>query len=160
MIKTIKEIKAKEFIPRFLISTISIFVMALNYNLFFLRNGIVSGGVSGIATIINGIIGIEPGYVILVFNIIMIFVSYFLLGPKTTGHTILGSLMYPLFVALTGPLAVKLHAYTTFSELIIVVLVSGFIYGFFNGIIYKMDYSTGGMDTLIQVIKIRVYFLN
>ena len=153
MIKTIKEIKAKEFIPRFLISTISIFVMALNYNLFFLRNGIVSGGVSGIATIINGIIGIEPGYVILVFNIIMIFVSYFLLGPKTTGHTILGSLMYPLFVALTGPLAVKLHAYTTFSELIIVVLVSGFIYGFFNGIIYKMDYSTGGMDTLIQVIN-------
>ncbi len=153
MIKTIKEIKAKEFIPRFLISTISIFIMALNYNLFFLRNGIVSGGVSGIATIINGVIGIEPGYIILIFNIIMIFASYFLLGPKTTGHTILGSLMYPLFVALTGPLAVKLHAYTTFSELIIVVLVSGFIYGFFNGIIYKMDYSTGGMDTLIQVIN-------
>ena len=135
MIKTIKEINAKEFIPRFIISTISIFIMALNYNLFFLRNEIVSGGVSGVATIINSIISIEPGYIILTFNVVMIVVSYFLLGPKTTGRTILGSLMYPLFVSLTGPLAISLYKYTTFGELIVIVLISGFIYGFFNGII-------------------------
>lgn len=153
MLKTIKEIKAKEFIPRFLISSICIFVMALNYNLFFLRNDIVSGGVSGIATIVHGLFHITPGTTILIFNIAMIIVSYFLLGPKTTGHTILGSIMYPLFVSLTYPLATQLYSYTTFSELIVVVLISGFIYGFFNGMIYRMDYSTGGMDTLILIIN-------
>lgn len=153
MIKTIKEINAKEFIPRFIISTICIFIMALNYNLFFLRNDIVSGGVSGVATIMHTLFNITPGNTILVFNIVMITVSYFLLGPKTTGHTILGSLMYPLFVSITYPLATRLYSYTTFSELIVVVLISGFIYGFFNGMIYRMDYSTGGMDTLIQIIN-------
>ena len=153
MIKTIKEINAREFIPRFIISTICIFIMALNYNLFFLRNDIVSGGVSGVATIMHTLFNITPGKTILVFNIVMITVSYFLLGPKTTGHTILGSLMYPLFVSITYPLATRLYSYTTFSELIVVVLISGFIYGFFNGMIYRMDYSTGGMDTLIQVIN-------
>ena len=153
MLKTIKEIKAREFIPRFLISSISIFIMALNYNLFFLRNEIVSGGISGVATIINNLLGITPGATILTFNVLMIVVSYFLLGPKTTGHTILGSVMYPAFVSLTNPIAVKLYNYTTFSELIVVVLISGFIYGFFNGVIYKMDYSTGGMDTLILIVN-------
>ena len=138
MLKTIKEIKAKEFIPRFLISSICIFIMALNYNLFFLRNDIVSGGVSGIATIVHGLFNITPGTTILIFNIAMIIVSYFL---------------YPLFVSLTYPLATQLYSYTTFSELIVVVLISGFIYGFFNGMIYRMDYSTGGMDTLILIIN-------
>ena len=123
MLKTIKEIKAKEFIPRFLISSICIFIMALNYNLFFLRNDIVSGGVSGIATIVHAVFHITPGTTILIFNIVMIIVSYFLLGPKTTGHTILGSIMYPLFVSLTYPLATQLYSYTTFSELIVVVLI-------------------------------------
>ena len=68
MLKTIKEIKAKEFIPRFLISSICIFVMALNYNLFFLRNDIVSGGVSGIATIVHAVFHITPGTTILTFS--------------------------------------------------------------------------------------------
>ncbi len=153
MIKTIREIKAREFIPRFLISSICIFIMALNYNLFFLRHDIVSGGVSGVATIAHGLLNITPGTTILVFNILMIVVSYLLLGPKTTGHTIIGSIMYPIFVGISYPIATKLYAYTSFSELIVVVLISGFIYGFFNGMIYRMDYSTGGMDTLILIVN-------
>lgn len=153
MIKTIKEIKAKEFLPRFIISSISIFIMALNYNLFFLRNDLVSGGVSGIATILHNMFHITPSATILVFNVFMIVVSYFLLGPKTTGHTILGSIMYPIFISISNPIAVNMYKYTTFGELFVVVLISGFIYGFFNGVIYKMDYSTGGMDTLIQIIN-------
>ncbi len=153
MIKSIKELKAKEVLPRFIISTISIFFMALNYNLFFLRNDIVAGGISGIATILYSIFKLNPGKTILIFNVLMIAISYLLLGPKTAGRTILGSLMYPLFVSLTSPLATRLYQYTNFKELVIIVLLSGFIYGFFNGIIYKMDYSTGGMDTLIQIIN-------
>lgn len=143
----------KDSLIRLIISTISIFIMAVNYNLFFLRNNIVSGGVSGLATIINAILKIAPGITILVFNIALVVISFFTLGKRATGRTIIGSILYPVFVTLTAPWVVKLYSLTNFKEFILVVLVSGLIYGTFNGIIYKTGYSTGGMDTLILIVN-------
>ena len=142
-----------EIIYRFIVSSISIFIMAFNYNLFFLRYEIVAGGASGIATIFNQLFAIAPAITILVFNVILIIISYFTLGKKDTARTIIGSILYPIFVLLTSSLAVNLYQYINFKELIVIVLVSGCIYGFFNGIIYKYGYSTGGMDTLILVVS-------
>ena len=149
----LKKIKWKEIIPSFIISAISIFIMAFNYNLFFLRHDIVAGGASGIATIIYSLCKINPATTILVFNVVLIFISFFTLGKRSTGRTIVGSLMYPIFVSLTATWATKLAHYINFNEFIMVVLVSGCIYGFFNGIIYKHGYSTGGMDTLILIVN-------
>ena len=143
----------KDSAIRLIISSISIFIMAVNYNLFFLRNNIVSGGVSGLATICHTIFKLAPGVTILVFNIALVIISFFTLGKRATGRTIIGSILYPVFVSLTAPLVVKLYQYTNFKEFILVVLVSGLIYGTFNGIIYKTGYSTGGMDTLILIVN-------
>lgn len=149
----LKKFKWKESVPRFIISTICIFLMAFNYNLFFLRHDLVAGGASGIATILYNILKINPGTTILLFNVLLVIISFFALGKKTTGKTIIGSIMYPLFVSLTSTLVTKLYAFTDFSEFIVVVIVSGCIYGFFNGLIYKHGYSTGGMDTLILIVN-------
>ena len=143
----------KDSAIRLIISSISIFIMAVNYNLFFLRNNIVSGGVSGLATICHTIFKLAPGVTILVFNIALVIISFFTLGKRATGRTIIGSILYPVFVSLTAPWVVKLYQYTNFKEFILVVLVSGLIYGTFNGIIYKTGYSTGGMDTLILIVN-------
>jgi len=151
--ESLKDIKAKELIPRIIITTISIAMIAINYNLFFLRNDIVSGGASGIATILNELIGINPATFILAINILLVIISYFTLGKITTGRTIIGSILYPLFISLTSPLCDILAKHIVFNEFIIIVIVSGFIYGFFNGMIYKMGYSTGGVDSLIMIIN-------
>ena len=148
-----EKINWKESTVHLIISTISIFIMAFNYNLFFLRHGIVAGGVSGIATILNKLANIRPGVTILIFNITLIIISFFTLGRKSTRRTIIGSILYPVFVSLTASWAVKLYAATNFSEFIIIALVSGCIYGCFNGIIYKYGYSTGGMDSLILIVN-------
>lgn len=148
-----RNIKWKEIIPRFIISAISIFIMAFNYNLFFLRNDIVAGGVSGVATILYSWFKFNPSNTIFVFNALLIIISFYTLGKKNTGKTIIGSILYPIFVSITAPLAVKLYKYTNFNEMLIIVLISGTIYGVFNGTIYKTGYSTGGMDTLIIIIN-------
>ena len=143
----------KESLPRLILSTICIFFMAFNYNLFFLRNDIVAGGVSGIATILYSIFKLNPSTIIFIFNVLLIIISFLALGKRSTGRTIIGSILYPIFISLTSTWAVKLYSSTNFNEFIVVVLLSGFIYGTFNGLIYKFGYSTGGMDTLILIIN-------
>jgi uncharacterized membrane-anchored protein YitT (DUF2179 family) len=151
--KRMSEREKKESLFRFIASTISIFIMAFNYNLFFLRYEIVAGGASGIATIFHQLLTIKPAVTILIFNDALIIISYYTLGKKSTTRTIIGSIMYPIFVLLTSELAIKLYQYVSFNELIVTVLVSGCIYGFFNGVIYRYGYSTGGMDTLILIVN-------
>ncbi len=148
-----KDRKWKDITYRFIVSTISIFIMAFNYNLFFLRYEIVAGGASGIATICHQLFALRPATTILVFNVTLIIISYYTLGKKSTARTIIGSILYPVFVLITSGLALKLAQYINFNELVITILVSGCIYGFFNGIIYKYGYSTGGMDTLILIVN-------
>lgn len=151
--KIIEEVISKNFWSRILIMTISIFFLALNYNLFLLPNNLVTGGTSGIATIIHHIFDLEPAVFMLTFNCFLIFISFIFLGPKNTGLTIIGSILYPLFVSMTKGLAVILGEYIVLDNFLLVVIISGCIYGFSNGFIYKTGFTTGGGDIIIQIIS-------
>lgn len=148
----LKNIKSNNIIPRLLITIVGIFALAVNYNLFLLHNDLVIGGASGISIIVNEYFHITPALFLLVFNIVSIIFSFWLLGAKTTSMTIVGSLLYPLFVEITAPWCATLAPKIVLDNFLLVVLISAFIYGVAGGIIYRTGFSTGGTDTLIQII--------
>ncbi len=151
-LKFIKKVKLKSVIPRLLLTTIGIFALAINYNLFLLHNDLVIGGASGISIIVNEYFHVAPSLFLLLFNIVSIFFSFWLLGVKTTSMTIVGSLLYPLFVEITTPWCAKIAPQIVLDNFLLVVLISAVIYGVACGIIYRTGFSTGGTDTLIQII--------
>jgi len=51
--KILKEATNKNKIPKFLFMLIGVFLLALNYNLFLVRNELVIGGMSGLAIVFN-----------------------------------------------------------------------------------------------------------
>ena len=71
----IDEVCSKNFWPRLIIMTISVVVVSLCYNVFLLRNDLVIGGVSGIATIIHSMADINPATFIFIANIVLIILS-------------------------------------------------------------------------------------
>lgn len=147
------EVFTKNFWPRFFVVLLSILLLAVNYNMFLLHNNLVIGGTSGLATIVNELTGLNPAIFIFSFNIIFIIISFIFLGPKNTGLTIIGSLLYPLFVSLTSVPCEYIANQLEFDNFILIAIISGVLFGVANGFIYKTGYSTGGADIAIQLVN-------
>ena len=143
----------KNYIPRFLVLLIGVTILALNYNLFLVPNNLVIGGTSGLAIICQKMFGLNPNIFLYIASILLLIVSFIFLGREETTTTIIGSLLYPIMVSATVPLASFLKEYVIFDNFIIIILIAGLLNGFANGIIYKSGFTTGGSDILMKMIN-------
>lgn len=125
-------------------------LIALAFNLFMAPHNLVSGGVSGLSLILKHYFGISPTIVIYTANFLLLVLSYFVLGKDQTKLTILGSILFPLFVSLTA----NLSTYVSFkeSELLLIAIFGGVLQGLGSGLIFKVGYSTGGTDILNMIV--------
>ena len=148
----IDKVLSKNFWPRILIMVFGALLLAINYNLFLFPNSLVTGGTSGIATILYHVFEITPATFIFICNIVLVILSFILLGPRNTGFTIVGSILYPLFVSLTEPICSMLSSKLVIDNFMMTALISGFMLGTGNGFIYKAGFTTGGSDIMIQIL--------
>lgn len=123
---------------------------ALSFNLFLLPNNIVFG-LSGLSIITNKLWGIKPSIFILVISILLLILSYLFLGKEVTKRSCIGSILYPLLVELTS----YLIPFISFNGIdnIILILCGGLLTGFGSGLVYKVNYSTGGSDVANQLLS-------
>lgn len=127
-----------------------VLLVAAAFNIFILPNDIVYG-VSGLGVIFYRTLGIDPYIVILSGSIILLILSFILLGFDKTKNSIIGSLIYPIFVKLTANFVQYVDLGTT--ETIVVVLFGAVITGFGLGLIFKSGFTTGGTDILNQIVS-------
>ena len=141
------KIKIKELIE----FIIGCFLVALAFNLFMSPNNLVAGGVSGFSLILKHFFGLNPSTIISIANVFLIILSFLVLGKEKTKATILGSILFPVFVSLTE----HLSAYISFkeSEMILIAVFGGALQGLGAGLIFRAGYSTGGTDILNMIIS-------
>lgn len=151
--KILTKIKSSKLISRTIIMVIGALVLALNYNFFLLQNDLVVGGTSGIGIILHQVFSIDPASFIFISGVILIVISYIFLGVSQTNRTIVGALLYPIFIKLTAPLITDVLPSITFESQILTVLVAGILLGLGNGLVYKAGFTTGGSDVIIQIIN-------
>lgn len=144
-----KLIEKKHVIKRYMMFILSLLLLSSSYNLFILPNDLVFGGVSGVAVITKNII--DPSLLILSVNSFLLVISFFLLGREKTVGSILGVLLYPLFIKLTSNIGdfIVLEG----ADIFINVLFAGFLSGLATGTILKYGFSTGGTDIAAQIIS-------
>lgn len=148
MKKVIKQkIRVKELIE----FIIGCFLVALAFNLFMSPNNLVAGGVSGFSLILKHFFGLNPSTIISVANVFLIILSFLVLGKEKTKATILGSILFPIFVSLTE----HLSTYISFkeSEMILIAVFGGVLQGLGAGLIFRAGYSTGGTDILNMIVS-------
>ncbi len=146
-------ITKKNFYIRSFFLIFGIALLTLDYNLFLLPNNLVIGGTSGLAILFKYLFNISPTIFIYISNFALIIFSYFFLGKQETKKNIVGSILYPVFISITAPLAKILLNYLHFDSMIIVVLLAGILCGIANGIIYKTGFTTGGSDILMKILN-------
>lgn len=146
-----KVIKQKIRIKELIEFIIGCFLVALAFNLFMSPNNLVAGGVSGFSLILKHFFGLNPSTIISVANVFLIILSFLVLGKEKTKATILGSILFPIFVSITE----HLSTYISFkeSEMILIAVFGGVLQGLGAGLIFRAGYSTGGTDILNMIVS-------
>ncbi len=144
-------INQKNLIRRMAQFLLGLFLIAVAFNLFFAPNDLVVGGVSGLSLITQELFSIEPSLFILIASIILLIISFFTLGKEKTAASVLGSLLFPLFVQLTEFLPEVIVI--DYSNLLLAAIFGGVVNGIGAGLIFKAGFTTGGTDIVNQIIS-------
>jgi uncharacterized membrane-anchored protein YitT (DUF2179 family) len=129
------------------------FLLALTYNLLLLPNNLVVGGMSGLSIVFQEVFGWDARAFIYISSLVLLLVSYIFLEKEKTYNTIVGSILYPIMISITSPIATFVLDKSDMNEMIVLVCLAGFLYGVSNGIIYKMGFTTGGGDVIMQLLN-------
>ena len=129
-----------------------VLIMALTYNTFTVPNNFVTGGVGGLSIIYKNIFNTNPVVLIYTLNIILLFVSHFLLGKQTTYRAVVGSLLYPVLITVTSPITKHLVPIVEIDNIIITIILTGCLLGVGNSLVYKAGFTTGGGDISMKLI--------
>ena len=143
----------KETIFEGLFFVFGVFLYALCFNTFLIPNDLVVSGFSGVAIVTQRLFGWNPQVFIYVTNFILLGVSFIFLNWKTTKKNIVGSIMFPLMITITTPVANFLNDKLIGDDFLIILLFSIILYGISSGLIYRSGFSTGGSDIIMQIIN-------
>lgn len=146
----LEQIYSKTRLIRYSQFIIGLLLVSVAFNAFILPNDIVYG-VSGIGVILNKTLNMSPSLVILIGGIALLILSFIVLGKEKTKNSIVGSLLYPVFVELTSWIVKYIDLGST--ETVVVVLFGAVISGVGFGLIFKSGFTTGGTDILNQIVS-------
>ncbi len=126
-------------------------ITAISINIFTIPHKLVSGGVSGIALIIQYLTGIPTGYMVFLINI-----PIFIFGIKEVDkdfiiHSLIGTVALSVFLVLTR----NLSSYFYVKDILLSCIYAGVFGGIGIGIVLRNRGSQGGTDIIAVVVKRR-----
>ena len=134
-------------IKKYTTIVIGVMMVAFAISVFYTPNKIVSGGVSGIATILFHTVGIPTSVSFTVINGVLLLLALKYLGFSFVKGTILGSALISVFVELfsnVSPLT---------DDLFLASIFGSVLYGFGIGLTLTEGASTGGTDILGRLVQ-------
>lgn len=131
----------------FLKILLGVMMTAVGISLFFTPNKIVSGGVSGMSTILYHTLSVPPGLSYAVINIVLLLLALKFLGKEFVAKTIVGAALISVFVQLFSYLP------SVTDDVLIATVFGAVFYGFGIGLTLVEGASTGGTDILGRLIQ-------
>ena len=141
--------KIKEFLIDIFVFIFGGILYSIAINCFLSRNNILNGGFTGIATIFNYLYSLPIGTVIFIMNIPLFFIAFKKLGAKFVIRTVLATLITSTLI----DLGVILPVYH--NDLLLSSLFGGALVGIALGMIFIRNATTGGVDIIAKLVKIK-----
>ena len=141
----------KDIAMKALLFVVGTMLSALAFNLFYVPQGFVGGGLGGVAIILNKIFELDASFVVLIGNTLLIILSLFTLGFKESLMSIVGASVYTVFVYLTEDVPQLINF--SFDNILLYVIAAGVVGGIGESSIYKTGFNSGGTSILAFVIQ-------
>ena len=149
--------KIKELLRSMLIITFGAAIFAVGFAWFYRPNNIASGGLIGLAQIINYLLPFMPvGVTVIILN-----VPLFILCLKLIGGKSLLLSLYAMFIS--SVIIDALDLLVTFQSMVDPLLSSifaGLMMGLSLGVVISQEATTGGTDLLARLLKLRFKWLS
>jgi len=142
---------SKRAIIDYLLILLGAFVQALALRLFLVPSDLVSGGISGLAQLINHYSNFPIGLIVLLGNIPLFILGWqFLGGPRFAVRTILSIVAFSVF---TDTLVLFLPGVEVTDDMVLNTLYGGLLLGIGLGIVYRGRGTSGGTDILGRILN-------
>lgn len=132
---------------------IAAFIYAVGISLFLDPNQLAPGGITGIAVILNRLIGVETGTIYFILNIPIIIIGVWKFGIPFITKTIVAIVAVSFFTNLLMPFG------PVTTDLILAGTVGGVLIAVGVGIVFRAGATTGGIDVIIKIIRQRHKYL-
>lgn len=129
------------------------FVYAAGISLFLDKNGLAAGGVTGISVILNRVTGMGTGTLYFLLNIPIIIFGAWKFGFKFIFKTFFAVICTSVFTDVLG----QFNSVT--EDLLLAALAGSFLMAVGMGLIFKAGGTTGGMDIIIKVLRLKYPYL-
>ncbi|MGH4052019.1 MAG: YitT family protein [Clostridium sp.] len=129
---------------------------AIGVNMFLVNAKLFSGGVSGIAILIQYALKVPAGYTVLLVNIPLLVLSYRKLNKRFTIFSMIGTISLAVFLVLTK----SLSGILTVNDEILFSIYGGALIGSGAGLAYSNHGSEGGMNIVVMLIKKKYDFID
>lgn len=126
------------------------FLYALSVKVFLLPTGLVTGGTTGLAMVVNHLCGLPVSAFVLAFNVVMLLLGWWLLGRGFALTTLASSFLYPAFLEVIGWF---LGDRVLTNDLLLNTIFFGIGIGVSLGMVIRAGASTGGMDIPMLVVQ-------
>jgi len=137
-------------IKEYLLTTLGIALTAIALEYFFFPADIAAGGVSGIGLVINKLLGLDTSVVVLVLNIFLFILAFFVLGKSFGAKSIYATIMLSVFMWIIekfftpGILTENMFLASFFGSIIL---------GMGAAIVFHQGASTGGTSIIAAIIS-------
>ena len=135
---------------RYGLMTVGAFLMAFSVVVYFNPLELVTGGVTGLAILLEHLFHIQLWLVNAAVNIPLFFIGYKVLGKQIFYRTVYATVCLSVFLGLLRPLPLPT------GDVLVDGLCGGVIMGGGLGLIFLQNASSGGADMTAQIINRRI----
>lgn len=140
-----------DMIIDFILITLGCFIASAGVNMFLVNAELLSGGVTGIALILQYLFNIPSGISTFLINIPLIILSYKLLSKRFTIYTTIGMSASSLFLVLTN----NIPDFFKLDDTLLYCIYGGVLCGLGYGLVFSRNGSTGGIDIVSMILRKR-----
>lgn len=145
------DLHKKHFLKNLLLFLFGVFISAFAFNLFYQRYNIVVSGTTGLAVLLDNFIPIDVSIIILVLNLICLMIGLIFFGWEYAAKMLAITFIYPLFVKVALPITNLINLEDT--SLFLIMVISGAMVGYANGLIRNSGYNPGGFYSLYDLMN-------
>lgn len=140
---------------KYIIIVLGAAIGAIGFQLFMFPNSIVSGGLTGIAQIINRLTGLPVGVLSIVMNVPLFIIAWRQFGNQFIIDSFIGTALFSVFIDLSSMLNI-----VATNDPMLGSIVGGVIKGVGLGAIYYVGATTGGVDIVARILRRKYPYIN
>ncbi len=150
----------KNFLKKYGVITLGCIIYSLGVTLFLNANNLASGGVTGIAIILDYVINVKflsTGVLIIIINVPLFILGAIFFGKNFTLSTLFSTL---LSSGLIEVWEIAFGKYLPITQNVLIsAVIGGTLFGLGLGLIFRMGSTTGGTDIPVKILRKKFRFI-